>query len=128
MFFCSFSSLLVNSASPEIRAAGVSFRVDTGTLGTLPLLPGKTCEELFFFFFFKSDRPCRESILFFSPLFFILKTCRRWRREERSEDVRAEDARCFCSVKIPSPRREFKDMHQRRFHVGLFVVYLTLHS
>lgn len=38
----------MNSASPEIRAAGVSFRVDTGTLGTLPLLPGKTCEELFF--------------------------------------------------------------------------------
>lgn len=115
----------MNSASPEIRAAGVSFRVDTGTLGTLPLLPGKTCEELFFL---NQTDPVENPSFSFRLCFFILKTCRRWREEERSEDVRAEDARCFCSVKIPSPRREFKDMHQRRFHVGLFVVYLTLHS
>lgn len=75
-----------------------------------------------FFFFNQRIHP------FLLPLFIILKTCRRWCKEERSEDVGGEEARCFCAIKIPSPRREFKDMHQRRYHVGLFVVYLTLHS
>lgn len=50
-FFVLFLCLLLNSASPEIRAARVSFRVDTGTLGTLPLLPGKKKLVKNFFFF-----------------------------------------------------------------------------
>lgn len=42
--------------------------------------------------------------------------------------MRDKDVDSFCSVKIPSPYREFKDMHQKQFHVAFFVVYLTLHS
>lgn len=68
--FSFFSLCLVNSASPESGAAGVSFRVDTGTLGTLSLLPGKTCEELFY-------QTCPMEKPSFSIAFvFILKTCR----------------------------------------------------
>lgn len=48
LVFFLYSLCFVNSGSPESRAAGVSFRVDTGTLGTLSLLRGKTCEKLFY--------------------------------------------------------------------------------
>lgn len=46
--FFLYSLCFVNSGSPENRAAGVSFRVDTGTLGNLSLLRGKGCEKLFY--------------------------------------------------------------------------------
>lgn len=63
---------LVNSASPESSAAGVSFRVDTGTLGTstFSLLPGKTYEELFY------QTGSTEYPFFSISFVFIFKTCR----------------------------------------------------
>lgn len=61
---------LLSSVSPESGAAGVSFRVDTGTRGTLSLLPGKTCEELFY------QTGPMENPSFSIAFVFILKTCR----------------------------------------------------
>lgn len=48
-FFRLCSLCFVNSGSLESWAAGVSFRVDTGTLGTFPSLRGKTCKKKLFY-------------------------------------------------------------------------------
>lgn len=69
--FLFFSFLcFVHTASHESRTAGVSFRVDTGTQGTLSSLPGKTCKEVFL-----SDWPYgkkkKKSFLFWCLCFYF---------------------------------------------------------
>lgn len=61
-FWSSFFLCRVNSGSPESGAAGVSFRVDTGTLGTVSLLAGKTM---------LSEWPHGESFLFYCLCFYF---------------------------------------------------------
>lgn len=101
--------VFINSVSPENRDAGVSFRVDTGTLGTATLswLSRKNC--------FIRLAPWRI-IHFLFPLFLFWKHV-DGSKERRSDGIRDKDVESFYSVKKPSPCWEFKDMHQRQFHV-----------
>lgn len=63
-------SAVPRGASPESGAPGVSLIVDTGTLGTVSQLPGKTCEELFY------QTSPSENPFFPIAFVFIFKTCR----------------------------------------------------
>lgn len=88
----------MSGVSPESRAAGVSFRVDTGPLGTLSLyFVGKLVKELFY------QAGPMENPSFSVACVFILKTRGRQCKEKRSEDVRGKDVESFCSVKTPYP-------------------------
>lgn len=108
----------MNGVSPESGDAVVSFRVDTGTQGTLSLTSRENLRKTVLL-----HLPCGGIPLLLLSLFLFWKTCRWQCKEKRSEDTRDKDVESFCCVKKKKKhllKKKFKDMHQRHFHVVLF--------